>query len=125
MTRVPEDPTVVSAGDDMFFSSKIQSVAGMVGVKVVQALDAEQLYQLLSGPAPRMIILDLNSKACAPLTAIRNIRADTRLKHVPVIGFLSHVQRELERLAQEAGCDQVMPRSAFSRNLPKILGGIR
>jgi hypothetical protein len=31
------------------------------------------------------------------------------------------VQTDLQRLAQEAGCDTVMPRSAFSMNLSQIL----
>ena len=36
-------------------------------------------------------------------------------------GFVSHVQGELKQKAQEAGCDVVMPRSAFSQTLPQLL----
>ena len=38
-----------------------------------------------------------------------------------VIGFLSHLQGDLKVKALEAGCDMVMPRSAFSQNLPNLL----
>jgi hypothetical protein len=38
-----------------------------------------------------------------------------------VIGFLSHVQGDLQQKAHEAGCDMVLPRSAFSQNLPQLL----
>jgi hypothetical protein len=38
-----------------------------------------------------------------------------------VIGFLSHLQGDLKAKAMEAGCDMVMPRSAFSQNLPNLL----
>jgi len=31
------------------------------------------------------------------------------------------VQGELKQKAQEAGCDVVMPRSAFSQTLPQLL----
>jgi len=31
------------------------------------------------------------------------------------------VQGELKQKAQEAGCDTVLPRSAFSQSLPQIL----
>ena len=34
---------------------------------------------------------------------------------------MSHVQGELKQQAQEAGCDMVLARSAFSQNLPVIL----
>jgi hypothetical protein len=34
---------------------------------------------------------------------------------------VSHVQVDLLNTAQQAGCDRVMPRSAFSKKLPQIL----
>ncbi len=122
MTDLAGNPLVLSAVDDLFFSAKIQSTAKLVGVNVVEATDAAQLEERLTGPTPKMILLDLNSRACAPLDAVRRIKSDARFSKVPVIGFLSHVQHELERQAREAGCDQVLPRSAFSANLTRILG---
>jgi hypothetical protein len=40
---------------------------------------------------------------------------------MPVIGFLSHVDKDLAREAEAAGVSQVMPRSQFSENLPDLL----
>ena len=40
---------------------------------------------------------------------------------MPVIGFLSHVDKELARKAEAAGVTQVMPRSQFSEGLPDLL----
>ena len=37
------------------------------------------------------------------------------------MGFLNHLQGELKAKAIEAGCDTVMPRSAFSQSLPNML----
>ncbi len=122
MADLAGNPLVLSAVDDIFFSARIQSTAKLMGVNLVEATDAAQLEERLAGPAPKMILLDLNSRACAPLDAVRRIKSDARLSKVPVIGFLSHVQHELERQAREAGCDQVLPRSAFSANLTRILG---
>ena len=42
-------------------------------------------------------------------------------KATSIVGFVSHVQGDLKVKAQEAGCDVVMPRSAFSQNLVSIL----
>ena len=88
MTGNPENPIVLAAVDDVFFSSRIESVARLAGVELVQALDEEQLGRFLSGATPQMIILDLNGKACAPIEAIRRIKADARLSQVPLIGAL-------------------------------------
>ena len=38
-----------------------------------------------------------------------------------IVGFLSHLQGDLKAKAVEAGCDTVMPRAAFSQNLPNLL----
>ena len=40
---------------------------------------------------------------------------------ISILGYLPHVQTDLQKLAREAGCDTVMPRSAFSLNLSQIL----
>jgi hypothetical protein len=37
------------------------------------------------------------------------------------MAFFSHVQVELQRAAQEAGCDQILPRSQFTATLPQLL----
>ncbi|MEO7653661.1 MAG: response regulator, partial [Bryobacteraceae bacterium] len=70
---------------------------------------------------PTLIIFDLNFESAHPLRLIAKIKASAELKHISLIGYLSHVQGELKQKAQESGCDMVMPRSAFSLNLAQIL----
>jgi CheY-like chemotaxis protein len=114
-------PVVVAAVEDMFFSAKIEGAARQAGVSLKLALDAQQLGDCLKIQVPALIIVDLNSRTCDPIESIRRIKADVSLASVPVIGFFSHVQVELERAARGAGCDQVLARSAFSSKLQKIL----
>jgi len=47
-------------------------------------------------------------------------KAKAETKGISLIGYLSHIQVELKQQAQEAGCDMVLARSAFSQNLPLI-----
>ena len=54
-----------------------------------------------------------------PLTLIPKLKS--KHKKTSVIGFLSHVQGDLKQKAHEVGCDMVLPRSAFSQNLPQLL----
>ena len=54
------------------------------------------------------------------MTLIPKIKSKLK-KGTSVIGFLSHLQGDLKAKAVEAGCDIVMPRSAFSQNLPTLL----
>jgi hypothetical protein len=49
------------------------------------------------------------------------LKSDEQLRDIRLLGFFSHVQTELQRNAIAAGFDQVIPRSVFARDLPKIL----
>ena len=55
-----------------------------------------------------------------PLTLIPKLKSKLK-KGTSIIGFLSHVQGDLKQKAHEVGCDMVLPRSAFSQNLPQLL----
>ena len=69
---------------------------------------------------PSLIIFDLNLEASQPLKLIAKLKGKNETKGISLIGYLSHIQAELKHQAQEAGCDMVLARSAFSQNLPQI-----
>jgi len=69
---------------------------------------------------PSLIIFDLNMESAEPVKLITQLKADAETKAISLIGFLSHIQVELKQQAQEAGCDMVLARSAFSQNMPLI-----
>jgi hypothetical protein len=54
------------------------------------------------------------------MTLIPKFKAKFK-KAVSIIGFLNHLQGDLKMKGVEAGCDVVMPRSAFSQSLPNLL----
>jgi PleD family two-component response regulator len=114
---------VLAAVDDLLFASKIRGTAEQLNVTVEFAKKAETLFDLAKAETPDLIILDLNSERLDPLVLAKDIKADEQLRGVPLVGFLSHVQTDLMRLAQAAGVDQVLPRSAFTKFLPEILTG--
>ena len=109
---------IVALMDDLFFQMKVAETAKHLGLELKVATNGEALLSLLE-PAPNLVIVDLNARS-QPLAAIERVRAAQ--KDLRVIGFLSHVQRELAEQAQVAGCNEVMPRSTFTQNLAAILG---
>ena len=115
-----ESKKVLAVLEDLFFTVKINEAAKRAGLPITfvksehDALEQAKLH-------PALIILDINFQGIDPLNLIRTLKADDQTKRINLIGYLSHVQGELKLQAQEAGCDMVMPRSAFSQNLPQIL----
>ena len=115
-----ESKKVLAVLEDLFFTVKITEAAKRAGLPITfvksehDALEQAKLH-------PALIIVDINFQGVDPLSLIRKLKSDEETKRINLIGYLSHVQGELKMQAQEAGCDMVMPRSAFSQNLPQIL----
>jgi hypothetical protein len=110
--------------EDLFFLAKIQETARKIGVKVgfVKADKdiVSRLADMPEGSRPSLIVFDLNNVGAKPLTLIPRLKSKMK-RGTSVIGFLNHLQGDLKAKAMEAGCDMVMPRSAFSQNLPNLL----
>src|SRR5438270_9357969 len=114
---------VIAIVDDLFFASKIRGTAEQLGVSVSFLRNLESLNQVVLREHPSLIICDLHSQRIDPIELAKQLKADEQLRSIPLLGFFSHVQIELQRQAQNAGFDRVMPRSAFTRDLAAILSG--
>jgi CheY-like chemotaxis protein len=135
-TQYPQpEPEPLSAGsengnsrifafiEDLFFMAKIQETARKLNVKVEFVKtdkDIMEKMQQNGEEKPSLIIFDLNNANAKPLTLIPKLKSKLK-KGTSIIGFLSHVQGDLKQKAHEVGCDMVLPRSAFSQNLPQLL----
>jgi hypothetical protein len=110
--------------EDLFFIAKIQETARKLGVKVAFVKNEKDAIAALVGgeeeDRPGLIVFDLNNANAKPLTLIPKLKAKLK-RSTSIVGFLSHLQGDLKAKAVEAGCDTVMPRAAFSQNLPNLL----
>jgi hypothetical protein len=110
--------------EDLFFLAKIQETARKLGVKVAFVKgDKESVAKITDLPEaerPTLVVFDLNNLNAKPITLIPKLKAKLK-KATSIVGFLNHLQGELKAKAIEAGCDTVMPRSAFSQTLPNLL----
>jgi hypothetical protein len=110
--------------EDLFFQAKIQETARKLGVKVEFVKgDKEAVSRLTDmpeGERPTLLVFDLNNLNAKPISLIPKFKSKLK-KATSIIGFLNHLQGDLKLKATEAGCDTVMPRSAFSQSLPNLL----
>jgi CheY-like chemotaxis protein len=125
LPQQPEDANsrIFAFVDDLFFQAKIQETARKLNVKVEFCKAEKDLMERMKQNGeekPSLIIFDLNNAAAKPLTLIPKLKTKLK-KGTSIIGFLSHVQGDLKQKAHEVGADMVLPRSAFSQNLPQLL----
>ena len=119
----PDDATRIYAFiEDLFFLAKIQETARKLNVKVQFVKTEKDILDAVetSGEKPSLIIFDLNNHLANPLKMIPKLKKELK-KETNILGFVSHIQGDLKLKAIEAGCDTVVPRSAFSQNLPNLL----
>jgi len=112
---------VIAVVDDLFFASKIRGTAEQIGTRVRFVRSIPDALARARDEMPALVIADLNASGCDALDLARAFKGDEALAGVPLLGFFSHIQRELQQAAIAAGYDRVMPRSAFTKNLAEIL----
>ena len=115
-----EPKRVLAVLSDLFFSVKLTDAAKRNGLTLEFIREPKEVLEKAAESKPSLIVLDLNFEDAEPLKLIEHLKSKSETKGISLIGYLSHVQGELKVQAQDAGCDMVMARSAFSQNLPQI-----
>lgn len=117
---MPNEPKrVLAVVNDLFFSVKLTEAAKRSGMALEFVKEPGQVLEKAK-TRPQLIVFDLNFESADPLRLIGTLKGSAETKGISLIGYLSHIQGELKQQAQEAGCDMVMARSAFSQNLSQI-----
>lgn len=112
---------VLAVVDDMFFASKIRATAEAVGIEIRFLRSIEKLVEKAREAKPELVVVDLHNTKLDPVALATEVKGNEELQQIPLLGFFSHVQTELQRNAIAAGFDTVIPRSVFARDLAQIL----
>ena len=112
---------IIAAVDDMFFAAKIRATAEALSVNIKFHRRLDILVAAAAEQSPDLILVDLHNEKLDVMELARALKANESAKVIPLLGFFSHVQTDLQRQAIEAGFDHVIPRSVFSRDLARIL----
>lgn len=116
--------TILTVVEDLLFLSKIQQTASVLDLDV-RPMDLSTGAEARTDDLPQAIILDLNHRSISALELVRNLKAHAATTGIPIVGFASHVQADLISAARAAGCDIVLARSAFTRQLPQLLARLQ
>ena len=116
MSEVRAVGTVMAVLNDLIFETKIRSTAQTLNIETTVVRSLASLDAELDRIRPSLLIVDLNTAGVTPVAATN--------AHTPkpyVVAFVSHIDQDLAEQAAVAGADQVMPRSQFTAELPRIL----
>jgi PleD family two-component response regulator len=111
---------VVAVLHDLMFQVKIEQAARRAGFEPVFVQSQEEALARAK-EKPAVIILDLNDRGIEPLETITKLKGDFETSRLKLLGYVSHVQTDLQKAALDRGCDVVIARSALSQRLPAML----
>ena len=112
MTLTPQPPPVLVLVRDLMFATKITATARAAGIETRVIREADRL----ANQAGDRLVVDLNQAG-----AIAAAAAWQRSTSRPVIGFVSHVDKETTATARAAGLTRVVARSYFVEHLEQLL----
>jgi DNA-binding NarL/FixJ family response regulator len=106
---------------DLFFRSKLDSVAESLGAEIFYASSLEAAAARAAEKSPFVIFADLSDPDFPAADTAERIRAAAPAARL--VGFASHVDLKPLRAAREAGFDLTLSRSEFTARLAELLGG--
>lgn len=106
---------------DLFFTSKVSSTAASLGLKMDTAESSEEATRRIADSDYACILVDVTLPGIDLAALIEALPSENRPR---VIAFGPHVQTARLDAARAAGCDEVLPRSRFSAELPQLLAKV-
>ena len=121
--REQGESMILALVEDLIFLSKIEETAKVLGIPVQAAGVADVVARVRDNPV-RGLLIDLNHRSGRAVELIEHLKSEGGTAAIPLVGFLSHVQTDLAASARAAGCDMVLARSAFVKQLPELLANL-
>ncbi|MGH9443195.1 MAG: hypothetical protein ACRD16_13080 [Thermoanaerobaculia bacterium] len=108
---------IVAHVEDLMFRAKIDAAGRNLNIPVEFVAKLDDLPQACAGE-PAALFVELSESV---LPAISRLKKGASTRSVPIVGFLSHVDKKLSEEARASGTDRVLPRSQFSETLPDLI----
>lgn len=105
---------------DLFFSSGVISAARDQGIAMTMVTDQRSLLQQLETEQVHLILLDLADPTCDPAVLVPLVRHQAGYEG-PIVAFGPHVDAQSLRIAHDVGCDAVLTRGQFHRQMRDVL----
>jgi len=111
---------VLAFVDDLMFMSRIREAARHSGAEVRPVRSVEGLREGAHRGA-RLVLVDADGDRLPWAEAVSSLGDDAGRSQLSVVAFVSHVAADRAEAARVAGCDRVLARGAFVRELPALI----
>jgi CheY-like chemotaxis protein len=106
--------------DDPFWRTKIEQALKSAQASASFVSDPATLAEIAVRDQVHLVLVDLSLKR-EPFSAIRSLKNDAKTKMIPIVGYTEQARKDMRVKGEEAGCDRVLARPAFSERLADLV----
>ena len=129
MPEAGAGPRILIVDDNPTNLRLAAEVLELEGYATLKAVDAEEALEILRDDTPDLILMDIALPGMDGLSLTRRLKADARLRHVPVIALTAFAMKGDDQKAFEAGCAAYITKPIDTRRLPlqvaEVLAGAK
>ncbi len=116
--------TVVLVGQNLFFLGRIEGQAEPLGYEVQWAKTQSAFSEFYANSRPALILVDLEGDESIWTDVLEEI-SNQEAGQVKVVAFGPHEDVDMLERARNLGCDIVLNKGEFNRDLPKIIESVK
>jgi len=120
-TDQTDQKTILVAVTDIFFYTKVRDALMSKGYRIERARTQKDIAEKASATSPSAVILNMNDETLNAFQALETLKADTRLKTIPILAFANHEEVDTFNRARALGVTKIVSRNEFSARLRDLV----
>ena len=116
--------TVLLLGQNMFFVGRVEAQTEQLGYEVQWATTQPAFWEYYNSRRPALILVDLEGEESIWGNVLEDIEHGD-VGGVKVVAFGPHENVAMLERARDLGCDLVLNKGEFNRDLPKIIERVK
>lgn len=119
-TLTPHSKRILVVATNLFFLPRIQNIAAPSGCDIRQVMSVDRLNEEMAEGETVLVLVDLEADVELWGEAVRTVLASGKARP-QVVGYGGHTNTAMLQRAEEVGCDLVLTKGQFSRDLGKLI----
>jgi len=115
-----DQKTILVGVTDIFFYSKVRDALMSKGYRIERARTQQDISEKAS-TVPSAFIVNMNDDTLDAFQALETLKADTRLKTIPILAFANHEEVDTFNRAKALGVNKIVSRNEFSTRLRDLI----
>lgn len=117
MATKAKNPTVLLVDDFEDSREMYSDYLGFHGYRVEEAKNGKEAIEKAQALLPDAILMDLSMPIMDGWEATRQLKADSRTRHIPIMALTGHALSGYSESAKKAGCDAVVTKPCLPADL--------